>query len=198
MQPQSPNKDFDFIMKDNPQQSRGSILSKIPKPAKIATAAVLGIFLLIVIVAIFSGHKKGNTQEIVGVLARGQETLRVTDAVGQLQLKDPQTQALAATVSSTLTSDQSQITNYLAKNHVKVTPQQLASNQDKTTDSSLQTASQNNSLDSAYINYLKAALAKYQSDLQAAYKSAGLNGKAILQESFNSTNTLLATAPLKS
>jgi hypothetical protein len=125
--------------------------------------------------------------------------LRVTSlAQSQLQLQDPQTQALAATVTAAISSDQKQLTDYLAASKTKVGTAQLASATDKNTDSSLQTASRNNNLDSAYVNYLKSALTKYQSDLQTAFKSAEPNGKVLLQQAFESANTLLTTAPLKS
>jgi hypothetical protein len=198
MQPQSTNTNFDFMLKENPQPKQ-SLLPTIPRPAKIALIVILAIFGLIIVFSLFSGRNKGSTQGIVAAVSRGQETLRVTAIVQQqLHLQEPQTQALAATVSTTLSSDIQQMTGYMAKNHIKVSQVQLASATDKSTDSSLQTASQNNNLDSAYINYLKTALAKYESDLQASYKSAGPNGKQLLQTAYDSANTLLTTAPLKS
>src|SRR4051812_1067281 len=107
MQPQSPNPDFDFMLKDQPQ-ARRSLMPNIPRPAKIALIVAVGIILLIIVTSLFSSRGKGSTQSFVGVAARAQETLRVT-ALEQPKLQDPQTQALAATVSAALSSDEQQI-----------------------------------------------------------------------------------------
>jgi hypothetical protein len=73
----------------------------------------------------------------------------------------------------------------------------LAADIDKTTDTQLQSASQNNNLDATYMGYLKVNLAKYQADLQTAYKAAGPKGKTILKNAFDSTATLLGSPQLK-
>jgi hypothetical protein len=198
MQPQSPNPNFDFMLKDQPKPKR-SFMPNLSKPLKIGLAVAGGIILLIIISSLLSGRNNGASQPIIGALARGQEILRVTALLQQppLQLRDPQTQALSATVSSSLSSDQQQLVSYLAKNHTKVNTVQLAADVNKSTDASLQSASQNNNLDSAYITYLKSNLGTYQTDIQSAYKSAGSNGKALLQKSFDSVNTILSSPQLK-
>jgi hypothetical protein len=173
-------------------------MPNLPKPLKIGLAILGAIILIIIVSSLLSGRNKGDTQQFVGVMARAQETIRVTTLVKQLQLQDPQTQALAATVTSSLSSDQQQIKSYLAKNHIKVKSSQLAVDTDKSIDTSLQSASQNNNLDTAYVNYIKNALTKYQSDLQLAYKDAGPNGQKILAVSFESTRALMNSAPVKS
>jgi hypothetical protein len=198
MQPQSPNPNFDFMLKDQPKPKR-SFMPNLSKPLKIGLAVAGGIILLIIISSLLSGRNNGASQPIIGALARGQEILRVTALLQQppMQLRDPQTQALSATVSSSLSSDQQQLVSYLAKNHTKVNTVQLAADVNKSTDASLQSASQNNNLDSAYITYLKSNLGTYQTDIQTAYKSAGSNGKALLQKSFDSVNTILSSPQLK-
>jgi hypothetical protein len=196
MQPQSPNPDFDFMLKDQPQ-ARRSLMPNIPRPAKIALIVAVGIILLIIVTSLFSSRGKGSTQSFVSLAARAQETLRVT-ALEQPKLQDPQTQALAATVSAALSSDEQQIISYLAQNHIKASKVQLAALTDKTTDASLQTAAQNNNLDSAYVSYLRDSLTRYQTDLQNANKSAGQNGQALLFAINQSAQTLLKTSPIKS
>ena len=200
MQPQSPNKDFDFMLKGNQAPKKRLPLPSLnlPRPAKIGLAAVGAIFIIIVISSLLSGRKSGSFEPFVGVVARGTEILRVTTLTQQqLQLQDPQAQALAATVSAALASDKQQITSYLTKNHIKVSTAELAADTDKTTDASLQSASQSNSLDSAYVSYVQAALTKYESDLQAASKSAGPNGQKLLSASFSGARALLNSAPIK-
>ena len=199
MQPQSPDPQFDFMLKNNPQPKRSLALPAMSKPVKIIVFAIIGVILLIIISSVLSGHKGGSTQSIVSAVAREQEILRVTQLVQTQQtLRDPGTTALASTVSASLSSQQAQLTAYLAQSHTKLSKLQLAADTDKTTDTQLQDASQNNQLDSAYKDYLKQALAKYQSELQTAYNSAGPNGKTLLKDAFDSTATLLNNAPLKS
>jgi hypothetical protein len=198
MQPQNPDPKFDFMLKNQPQAKHSFGLTAAPKFVKIGLGVVFIIILLIIVGSFLGGRNKGLSQATAGALARGQETLRVSAAVQQLKLQDPTTQALAATVTTTLTSDQQQLENYLATNNAKLSKLQLAADTDKTSDSQMQTASQNNSLDQAYITYLQQSLSKYQTDLQTAYNAAGPKGKALIKGSLESTNTLLTNPPLKS
>jgi len=196
MQLQSPNPDFDFMMNNQAPAKRKLGLPAFSKPVKIGLAVVVGIVILIVAASFFTGGN-GTSSAVTGVLARGAEIQRVTAEVQQLNLQDPTTQALAATVSASLSSDQAQLTQYLKLNKSTISKTELAADLDKTTDAQMQSASQNNNLDQTYITYLQQALSKYQSDIQAAYKDSGPNGKAILKKSSDGVNTLLSTPPLK-
>jgi len=197
MQPQSPNPDFDFMLKNNSQPKRGLGLPAMSKPVKITAAVITGIVLLIIISSALSGHKGGGTQTVIAAIARGQEIVRVSQLIQPEQFQDPGTAALAATVSSTLSSQQAQLLIYLSQSHTKPSSLQLAADTDKSVDSQIQTAAQNNQLDSAYKNYLDQSLARYQSELEAAYKSVGPRGQQILKDAFDSNKVLLASAPLK-
>jgi hypothetical protein len=199
MQPKSPNPDFDFMLKDQPKAAGSHWVFHLHGRTRMTLAAIAGVVVIIIIFSMLSGRSKGSTQPFISALTRANETLRVTNLIQhqQLPLRDPQTQALAATVSSALTSDKQQITSYLAKNHVKLSVVQLSADLDKSTDASLETAAQNNGLDAAYVSYLKTALEKYEADLQGAYNSAGQNGKKLLAGSFESTRALLNSAPIK-
>lgn len=199
MQPQSPSPEYDFILKDKQSSGRRFPMPNLPRPVLIAASALVVLILIIVIATALTGRKNGQFASFEGVLSRGQETLRITKlASQQLNLQDPQTQALAATVNSALLSDQQQYQSYLAKNHGKVSTTQLIADTDKSSDSNLQIASQNNNLDSAYVNYIKTALTRYQTDLQTALNSSGPNGKKLLAGSIESTRALLNSAPIKS
>jgi len=199
MQPQSPNPQFDFMLKNNQPAKRGLTMPSWPRPVKITGVVVIAILLLIIVSSALSGHKNGATKDLVSAVARSQEILRVTQLTQtQLQLQDPGTQALAATVYASLSSDQQQIISYLAKSKTKISKSELAADTDKTSDSSLQAALQNNQLDSAYKSYIKSALAQYQQDLNTAYKPLGPVGKNIVKTAYGSAGTILNTAPLKS
>jgi hypothetical protein len=196
VQPQNPNPDFDFMLKNQPQAKRTLGLPALSKPMKIGLAVVGAVIILIGLSAIFS-RGGGVSSAIAGVLARGAEIQRITAEVQQLTLQDPATKALAATVATTLNSDQVQLVQYLKSNKSGVSPAQLAVDTDKSSDGVMQSASQNNNLDQTYVTYLQQGLAKYRSDLQSAYDASGPKGKAILKSSFDGVNTLLTTTPLK-
>jgi hypothetical protein len=197
MQPQSPNPDFDFMLKDQPQARRSLPMTNLPKPVIYGVTGLLIVILLIVGLSMLSGRQSGGTQAYINVLARNQEILRVT-TVAQTQLQDPQVRAMAATASASLNSDKQQIINYLTTRHVKPKPAQLAADLDSTSDASLRTAAQNNSIDPAYVSYLRDALNKYVTDLRLAAKSTTEKGKAILNDAQASTLSLLSSPPLKS
>lgn len=187
------------MLKNQPPAKRGFPLPglNLPRPIKITIGAIAAIILLVVVISIFSGRGSGTAAAFASVLARGQETLRVTQDAQQLQLQDPSTQALAATVTNSLTSDQVQFKNYLSRNHISVSSGEVASDTDKSTDSSLQSALQNNSLDTAYASYIQGALTKYENDLRNAYNLAGPHGKQLLNNAYDSAQTLLTSPPIK-
>lgn len=185
------------MLKNQPQAKHPlGLPAGISSHAKISMA-VLGTVIVLIILVVLSSGGGGTTTAVVGVLARGTEIERVTAEVQQLGLQDPATQATAATVSTTIASDQVQLQQYLADNHAKAGKAQLAADADTSTDTEMQSASQNNNLDQTYITYLQQALTKYGSDIQTAYKAAGPVGKGILSGSITSVNTLLANPPLK-
>jgi hypothetical protein len=197
MQPHSPSPEFDFMLKDQKPAKRGLPMPNLPKPVKIAVAGMAALILIIIAASLLSSRNQASSQAFANLLARGQETIRVTATVQQLNPQDPQTDALAATVTSSLTSDQKQFIHYLSGINIKLSTSQLAIDTDKTTDASLQTAAQNNQLDAAYVAYLKDALTKYGNDLQAASQHAGPNGQKLLKTSEESVRTLMNSAPIK-
>jgi hypothetical protein len=197
MQPQSPDPKFDFMLKNNPQSGRSMGLPAMSKPVKITLAAVTGIVLLIIISSVLSGRNGSGSQSVIAAIARGQEIVRVTQLVQTEQLQDPGTVALATTIASTLSSQQAQLSAYLAQNHTKLSAAQLAADTNKSVDAQMQSASQNGQLDETYKNYLNQSLGRYQSDLDAAYKVVGPRGKQILKDAYDSNKVLLANAPLK-
>ena len=200
MQPKSPNPDFDFMLKNRQASKKRLPLPSLnlPKPVKIVLAAVAGLLILVVILSLLSGRGNANSKNMISVLARCQETLRVTAVAQQLTFRDPQTQALAATVTDVFSSENAQLSKYLSGNHISASAGQLAVDKNPAIDSSFQSASQNNSLDATYVSYLKNALGLYETDLQTAYKTSGPNGKIILNNAFDSAKTLLNSPPLKS
>jgi hypothetical protein len=197
MQPHNPNHQFDFMLKNNQAAKRGLPLPNLPKPVLIGLAIILVAFLVIIVDSVLSGRKGGSYQPIVNSLARSQEILRVTDEAKGLNLHDPATTDVAATVTTALSGDQAQLSSYLSRSHSKVTKLQLSADVDKSIDDQLKVAAQHNNLDQTYITYLQQNLVKYQRDLQAAYAVSGTHGKDILKRAIDGQTALLTNAPLK-
>ncbi len=189
---------FDFMMKDRPKPPGrfGSLLSGIPKPAKIALAALGILFVLVIVYSLLFSGKTTNTNQLTSVMASAQEISRVS-ALAQTGSQNADTQGLAATTSEVLTSQEQQLKSYLKTSKVSVDTKQLAARLNKNTDAQLLSAQQNNNYDQAYFSYLKTALANYQNTLSAANKAASLKVQAILKADYDSVATLLSAPQLK-
>ena len=195
----SPNPQYDFILRD-PQQPKRRFglpgMSGLPKPM-IVLVALAGLLLVSIIYAvIFGGSKTSNSQQLVAVAGRAQEIARISTLVQQQSL-DPNTQYLAATAQTALSSEQYQLTSYLGKHGAKVSTAQLLVYKNASTDTQLQTAKQNNALESSYASYLKTSLATYQTALKAATAGTSKTTLAILNDASTSTQVILAAPQLK-
>lgn len=186
------------MMKDQPKPPGrlGTLLSGVPRPAKIALATIGVLFLLVILYVVFLGGKTTNSDQLVGIMARAQEIARVSNLVNQ-QSKNTDALGLATTASSALTSQEQQLKAYLTAQKIKVDPKLLLSKLDKTTDTQLATASQNNNYEQTYYDYLKNNLGTYQTALSSASTAAGPNAKAILRAAVQSVQTLLSAPQLK-
>ncbi len=195
---QLPPADFDFINKQSakpPKRKFSSIISGIPKPLLIGGGLFIVLVLIIVGGSVLSNRSGANNKKLVDIAAQSQEILRVSRAY-QVQLKNPAAVNLAATTQVTLNSSQSEMLNYFKKLKVKYKSQDLLAHVDKKTDAQLSTAAQNNVLDAAYENYLKATLTKYRASLNAVYKTSGPNMKKILKTAYNTASTILSSQEL--
>lgn len=197
MQPQSPNPQYEFIFKDQAQPKKSFGLPNLPSGVKITLGIVIGLFLVVILYVVLFSNKGGKSTPLMGVMGRAQEIARVSDMLQQ-QSKDEDTVNLAATAEISMSSDQAQLTSYLKKNHQKVNTSQLLVYKDTKTDSEVQAAAQNNTLESYYQSYLKKQLDSYHTALAEAYSTAGPNAKLILQKSNDSVETLLSLKQLKS
>jgi hypothetical protein len=196
-QGKKPQSAYDFILKEDQKTKKGLGVPKMSKPMMfIGATAVLMIALIIFGVA-FGG--KGNKKQtgLIDILGQAQEISRV-NTVELQQLHDPTIIALESTTQSALASDQAQIKSYLSGQKTKVDVKKLATYQDSNTDAQLKAAAQNNNLDNAYKAYLRTALSKYSNSLQSTYvSSTSVQAKTILKNSYDSTQTLLASPAFK-
>lgn len=186
--------DFDFIMKSEPKPKRKLSLPKLPKWAMLAVVGFFLLFLIIIIGSLFSGG--GNTPRLTKVIASATEIARVsTDAAQQSTSTDIKN--IAATTSSALNSQQQQVTAYLISKKVKVNTKKTITGLPSDIDSRLITAAQNNAYDQTYISYLKNSLTTYQQTLQEAFKNASAASKPMLSEAYTSVGVLLNSSQLK-
>lgn len=186
------NQDYSFIMNSKPSDNKRSL----PQLNLRLVVIILGGLLVIMgLIALIASRSKPQP-EMVGAAARASEIARVSDLV-TASSSDSTTKYLAATVSSTMNSEQSEITSYLKGNHLKFSSSALLGDKNLSTDSQVQAASQNNTLSQMYYSYLKANLAKYLADLSAAAKTTGPKGRAITTNATNSTQAILLTPSLK-
>ncbi|MEK7561671.1 MAG: hypothetical protein AAB541_02310 [Patescibacteria group bacterium] len=186
------------MMKEQPKPPGrfSSLLSGIPKPAKIILGAVVGLFLLVMLYSLFFGGKTTNVDQLTAVAARAQEIARVS-ALAQTESQNADTQGLAATTVEVLASQEQQLTSYLKTSGVKVDAKILVSKLDKNTDAALTAALQNNNYDQAYFDYLKTNLTAYRNDLNLVYKGAGKKAQDIVSTAYSSVQILLSAPQLK-
>jgi hypothetical protein len=196
----APNPNYEFILNDRPQV-KTSKFSSLPKGIALGVGGLIAIMVIILIYGLFfSGNTSVNSTGMLDMVGKSQEISRIS-AGQQALLKDPNIAALAATTAAITASDQSQATKYLTSHKVKVDKKKLAVYQtnDKTIDDQLAQAASNNNLDTAYMNYLKTALTNYTASLKTTYAATSSEtARAILQTSFNSSQTLLNSSLLKS
>lgn len=196
MQPQSPsgpNPQFDFMLKDQGKQRRSLPSFSLPKPVLISACTVVVIIILVVLFSLLSGSKNKDTNQITSLMAEAQEISRASGLINQ-QSKDANVTALASTVSTALSSQQAQLSNYLTSTGHKVDAKLLSADQNTGTDTLFQTAAQNNNLASTYNNYLKQNLTNYKTMLANEYNSTPSKTlKDILNNAAASINTILSS-----
>lgn len=192
MQPNAPNSQYDFILRDpqTPKKRFSLPLPKLPRPLGIIAVGVLGIFALLIIVALVLGGRGGSFDPIVRVIGRAEELKRVS-TLAQAASTDADVRSLAATVSASASSDQQQLTAYLTTKNAKVSSQQQSAYEDKTIDSQLNATAQNNKLGEFYLNYLRTQIVAYQAALQTARSSADAAAKPLIDQGYGSSQIIL-------
>lgn len=201
MQPQSPKPNLDFIMKDPPKPKKNFGLPGLglPRPVAIALIVIIVLIIIILIYAAISGSKGAGSTSLTSLAARAQEMSR-TASLAVTDSQDPNLQALATTVKTTMDSQENQFSAYLSVNGQKLDPKVLAASQNSTTDQLFQSATQNGNLSSTYANYLVSNLNSYKIELaDQATKTNSTTLKKILTGSIDSVQVLIDNAsPLQS
>ena len=153
---------YDYII--NPgTPPKNSFANGSGKPKKIVMVAfVLGGLLLVVIgIAVFSSLTSKNYESIVGLAQRQQEIIRVSE-LGLKDANDPSARVYLSTVHSVTISEQNATVAFLSKKGLKVDSKILVLKKDTSTDTSLQTAKQNNTFDQVVLTKLNGEISDYR------------------------------------
>ena len=187
-----------MLKQQQPQAEKSSgRFSNFAKPAKLLIAAV-AIFIVVVVVALVLGGGDSNSKQVVDLMAQSQEIVRVSQ-LQDTKFSDQNTKGLSATTQAAMNSQKFQLTDYLTKAEVKYDVQALAVRTNSDTDKQLETAAQNNNLDSAYISYLKTSLTTYLNSLNSTHQATeSPTLKSTLKSAYDSVQTLLNSPQFKS
>jgi hypothetical protein len=128
--------------------------------------------------------------------ARAQEIARVSQLVKQ-QSSDQNAEALASTIISTMSSQESGLSKYLKNNGFQVSKSELSSYYDNSTDEKLTTAAQNKQLEVTYYDYLHTKILAYRTALKISTGEVNQKGKDLINSYLTKTNSLLNTPQLQ-
>jgi hypothetical protein len=189
----APQNPYEFITNaGKPQKSPGIGGNS----TKTRLFVVLGGVLLLIIIgsivaSVLSSAGKGDLADLKNIAAEQQELIRLAD-LGKEKAGDSVTRNLAYNTSLSTTTQQQKLIAYLQTRGVKLTKEQLDVKKKATVDKELETAASNNRFDEAFSKLLNDSLLKYNQSLSSAYKSAtGPKSKAVLEESFNNSVSIL-------
>ena len=192
--PQQPNPNYDFILKDPAKNKTGPGLPSFSLPSGRFGPLIVSLVILAVVLfaLVLFGGSKPKSQSLVDAAARAQEIARVSTVAAQTAgPNEADTKNLAATVATSLSSQQLRLLTYLKASHIKVSTKQEAIYKNSATDSQLIQAEQAGNLLVVYKVYLKNSFATYQSALSQAYSSASTAARLILNDAYLSNQVIL-------
>ena len=193
MQPQQ--NDFNFIMDPNQAKSSGPAFLQDPKKRNLFAGLFVGgvLFLVIIVIAIFSSLTSKNTSSLVEVAVLQNEIVRISE-LGLTDATDPAVRVRVSTINAFMQTDFSETSNYLAVNGRVLEPEALALTQDLAVDESLENAALRNNYDEVLLDEIDKKTLSYKAALQKAINEAsGENEKALLNTA--ATNILIYEEP---
>jgi hypothetical protein len=195
--PQAPQNGnpYEFIM--NPGKPPKPPTKLLPTGNSTLQRALIfggGVFVVIVLIIIIgsalskSGQK--STNELIAVAQEQTELARIAND-GTINAKSQATRNLAGNVLASMTSAQAQTVEYLQKNHHKVGTKTLALKQDAAADTTLLTAKEAGTYDSAFTGIIQQDLNAYAASLKKAFDAKpGPEGKALLNAQYQAAQLL--------
>lgn len=178
----NPNYSFIFEPPKPPKKPFKIPIGKLPKKVAYGLYGFVGLMVVLILYsAIFEG-RVSNADQLIKIMARQQEISRISVLV-QAQARDVDTQVLASTTSTTLGSEQTQIMAYLkTAGKKKINTKLLGAYADKTIDTQMVNAAQNNNLSSTYADYLNKNFGLLKTAINTAYAGSGPKAQALLNE----------------
>lgn len=196
--PQGPQSNYDFFLNAEKPPKR-KLLPNLGGGSSLAVRAVVIavlLFAVIIIVAIgislFGGS--GKQPKLLTVAQDQNELVRVaTEATTTGQDQSTQTTLnFAESAMLGLTSDQLQLTNYMAAHGGKPSAGQLAATKNTSTDTTLSNSIASSSFNATFINIMQNQLKSYEADLQSAFQSANTTAeKQLLTNEYGNAKLLL-------
>lgn len=185
---------YEFII--NPQKPQRKVAIAGNSTMQRVFIVVGGLAVLIILAVVISSVlSSGSKEKTQGLLTTAQDQAEIARIAGDASLHATTlpVQNLAQNVQASITSDNTALVQYMAKNGQKVSPQMLAAKRSKTVDASLASAQENNTYDSTFKDILQTELTQYLRALTTAYKTnPGVKGKALLNQQYDAAKLLLA------
>lgn len=168
---------YDFFMATGKKPSRGMPNFKSSKLLFIAIGGAMLVLLLFVLLSLTSGSKATPA-----LLRIGQEQTELVRVAGlqASQVSDPDTAGFVTNTQLVIDSNQADYLGYLADHGMKLSDKQLALGQNSQTDTALQSAQSNGTLDSTVKQILTNQLQAYRQTIQQA--AGGIKNQATLHE----------------
>lgn len=182
---------FDFIM--NPQTPpKKSFLPSNPKIKMLVIGLgiiTIVVILLAVILSIFSSGDS-STETLVKISQQQNEIIRISND-GKTKAGGEKAKKLATMTNMTVTTDQSNLLNYLSKQKRKVKPKELKLLTDAKADKELVAASSNGRYDEVFTQIIIEKLNEYQKSLQGTFNNVGPKGKEVIKQSYDNTTLII-------
>jgi hypothetical protein len=184
---------YDFIVnpskppKNNPI-ANGSMLSRI----LVVGGGLVILLILFVVVKSLLGGADAGTKNMIGVVQRQQEIVRITSTAGDKPGISSDNKNFVVTTKLSVSSAESDLKKYLASQGTKLKPKELALKKSAATDEQLKAADAASTYDPTLQQVMKTQLTLYEQDLQRAYqKTTGANGRALLKKQYADAGLLL-------
>lgn len=181
---------YDFIMNpNNPTPPKPGLKGGGSKLLFIAGGGILLVVILFVVLSLSQGSS--SSPLLVNVAQQQAEISRVAD-LHYDDLNDASTKGFVINTKLSIASGSQTYLGYLASNGVAVGEDKLALGINAETDTALDAAQANGTLDSTMRTTLQAQLERYQATLQNAYQqSSNPNTQVVLKDLFDQTSLLL-------
>ena len=198
MDPQNPSttpppEPYDFILNPPPPPKKPLLPGGSNKIVKVGFI-LGGLLILFILLSFIKGIVTSNPSvATLTVVAQDQQAiLQITKQAKEVTGLNETNKNFVATANPALTTSQSEIIAYLAKNGKKINAKELVLKTDPQTTKELTSANEANNYNETFKAVMTRMLAAYSKDLEAAYPTVkGPKGKTLLNNSYTQAQLLL-------